>query len=529
MHFPVELRPLPVLPVVLLTAAPLLGAPAAPQGGGQIGKELALPVHLADGDEYLIPITELFEHGRKAFAANWTDQEGGGRPRSKGTGAGLSDPADPLTFPRNFNRVSAPDANSCLGCHNAPFAGGGGDIVANVFVLGQRFDFATFDHSDLLPTKGAVDEVGNFAQLQSIANSRNTLGMFGSGYIEMLARQMTADLREQRDQCPPGGSVALSSKGIDFGTLSRDATGAWDCSQVTGLVPPSLATSGPSDPPNLVLRPFHQASNVVSLRQFTNNAMNHHHGIQSTERFGLGTDPDGDGFQDELTRADVTATTIYQAALAVPGRVIPNDPDIEHAVHLGEWLFVQIGCAECHVPSLPLDDSGWIFVEPNPYNPAGNLQTGGAPDLLVDLSSDRFPQPRLKPKAGVVEVMAFTDLKVHDITSGPGDPNREPIDMNRAPGSSEFFAGNGRFLTRKLWGVANEPPYFHHGQYTTLRQAVLAHAGEADVARAAFEGLAAHEQDSVIEMLKTLQVLPPGTHHLIVDEHGQKKKWKDNF
>jgi hypothetical protein len=31
----------------------------------------------------------------------------------------------------------------------------------------------------------------------------------------------------------------------------------------------------------------HQAANVVSLREFTNNAFNQHHGMQSTERFGL--------------------------------------------------------------------------------------------------------------------------------------------------------------------------------------------------------------------------------------------------
>ena len=80
--------------------------------------------------------------------------------------------------------------------------------------------------------------------------------------------------------------------------------------------------------------------------------------------------------------------------------------------------------------------------------------------------------------------------------------------MNQPPGSPGFFAGNRKFLTRKLWGTANEPPYFHHGQFTTLRQAVLAHAGEALATRQAFEALATHEQDALIEFLKTLQVLP---------------------
>ena len=83
-------------------------------------------------------LSTLLEFGRQLFTANWTIQEGQGRPFAKGVGTptGLSDPTSPLVFPRNFNRLSAPDANSCSGCHNVPIAGGAGDIVANVFVLG---------------------------------------------------------------------------------------------------------------------------------------------------------------------------------------------------------------------------------------------------------------------------------------------------------------------------------------------------------------------------------------------------------
>ncbi len=184
-----------------------------------IGVEVAVPTHLQDGEEYMLDIPSLLLYGESLFNANWTDQEGGGRPLTKGTGAPLSDPNDPLIFPRNFNRLSAPDSNACTGCHNAPFgmAGGGGDFVTNVFVLSQRFDFVTFDHDDLTPTKGAVDESGNFALQQTIANSRATLGMFGSGYIEMLARQMTADLQTIRDATKPGTSGPLVTKGISLG------------------------------------------------------------------------------------------------------------------------------------------------------------------------------------------------------------------------------------------------------------------------------------------------------------------------
>jgi hypothetical protein len=459
----------------------------------------------------------------------WTAQEGAGRPLTKGTGAPLSDPSSPLVFPRAFNRISANDANSCAGCHNAPFgvSGGGGDFVAGVFVLGQRFDFATLDAADPAPTRGTMQENGTPANVQTIGNYRASLGMFGAGYIELLSREITADLQAIRNGTPAGGSSELRSKGISFGRIARRADGTWDVSQVVGLPAPSLATASASAPPNLIVRPFHQAGAVVSLRQFSNNAFNHHHGIQSTERFGRDVDPDGDTFANEMTRADVTAVSVFQATLAVPGRVIPRNRAIEEAISRGEQLFTQIGCAQCHVPELPLHSP--VFVEPNPFNPAGNLLPGQAPDLAVDLNDRRLPEPRLESRDGVTMVPAFTDLKLHDICSGPTDPNREALDMNQPGGSAGFFAGNTEFITKKLWGSANEPPYFHHGQFTTMRQAILAHSGEALASRQAFEALSAHDRDCVVECLKTLQVLEPGMRSLVVDEHGHPRNWRSSF
>lgn len=61
----------------------------------------------------------------------------------------------------------------------------------------------------------------------------------------------------------------------------------------------------------------------------------------------MNTDPDGDGFVNDVTQADMTAISLYQAAMPVPGRVIPNDPYIEQAVLTGERVFDKIGCARC--------------------------------------------------------------------------------------------------------------------------------------------------------------------------------------
>jgi CxxC motif-containing protein (DUF1111 family) len=225
----------------------------------------------------------------------------------------------------------------------------------------------------------------------------------------------------------------------------------------------------------------------------------------------------------------VTAATIFEATLPVPGRVIPNEPDVERAVLAGERTFDRIRCTACHVPALPLDERGWIYSEPGPYNPVGNLRRTGARVLDVDLTDPALPQPRLKPSPenpAVLLVPAYTDFKLHDITDPADAGAREPLDAGQPPRSAAFVAGNRRFLTRRLWGAANTPPYFHHGLFTTMRQAVLAHSGEALQQRQAFQGLAKNDQDALIEFLKSLQVLPPGTKDLVVDERFQPKVWR---
>jgi hypothetical protein len=355
--------------------------------------------------------------------------------------------------------------------------------------------------------------------LQNAANFRATTGMFGAGYLEMLAREMTADLQAIRGTIHLGETRKLVSKGIDFGELTLGRNGLWDTSRVHGLGRLSLLSTDSHNPPTLVIRPWHQASNVVSLREFSNTAFNHHHGIQSTERFGLDTDQDGDGIRNEMTRADITAVSIWQATMAVPGRVIPRDPVIERAVAAGERAFEAVGCAQCHVPRLPLGKAGTIYSEPGPFNPAGNLRLGDARPVTVDLGSDLLPPPRLRPDVrGTVWVEAYTDFKLHDLCDAESGA-KEPLDQNQSQWSRRFVDGNCRFLTKRLWGAANEPPYFHHGLFTTMRQAILAHGGEAAGSRRAFEALPPYERDAIVEFLKTLQVLRPGTRTRIVEQY----------
>src|SRR5947199_8595933 len=88
----------------------LAGEPSTPKKS-TIGQEVSVPRHLADDEEFKLPLSALLEHGKWLFMANWTEQEGGGRPLTKGNGKALSDLSHPLTGERGCNGVSAPDAN----------------------------------------------------------------------------------------------------------------------------------------------------------------------------------------------------------------------------------------------------------------------------------------------------------------------------------------------------------------------------------------------------------------------------------
>jgi hypothetical protein len=456
----------------------------------RIGERPALEAHVNESDieNGLIRLKKLLELGEEIFAARWTKLDGQGRPAA--TGAGTPTKRDPSHNP-GFLRTSGTDSTSCADCHNQPTIGGAGGFVANVFVLAQVLD----------PVTDSVSA--------EFSDERNTLGMNGSGAIEMLAREMTADLLSKRDEVKSEARASgkdatgqLDTKGVNFGRITAHADGSVDASKVEGV------------DADLIVKPFHQKGVVNSVRVFTVNAFNHHHGMEAVERFGIGqkdsqgntittNDFDEDGVPDELSVGDITAATIFQVALNIPGRVIADDPIRRAAADRGEARFAQLGCADCHKPALTLNSR--LFSEPNPFNPPGNLRVGDVQHLVTfDLTSD-IPKPRLeRSEAGGAIVRAFTDLKRHVICD-EGDPFfcNERLVQNGVP--------TDQFITRKLWDGGNKGHYGHRGDLTTLTEAILHHAGEARGQRERFAALTRDQQSEVIEYLKQLQVLPIGS------------------
>ena len=446
----------------------------------------ALKQHLEQGAIItgIYKFDDLFDHGEQLFIARFNRCDGQGRPTTTGTGA-HRESGQPA-----MSRISAPDSNSCAGCHNQPRPGGAGDFVANVFVLAQGAD----------PVLTSTEA--------EFSNNRNTLGMFGAGPIEMLAREMTAELHAVRDAAIEQASetnqtviVPLIVKGISFGSLSVAPDGTLDTSAVEGV------------DPDLIIKPFHQAGVAVSLREFTVNAMNHHHGMQAEERFDLNPDKmnpdyDQDGVERELTIGDITASVIWQAALGTPLQVLPEDRTLLASAQRGEAIFSEIGCASCHVPSLPLKSR--FFIEPNPYNPPGTW-SDTSQSFIFDMT-EAGEYPRLEQDGNGAIVRAYTDLKRHNLCD-PEDMQdairyycNEKLAQNRP--DEHGLPGSEFFLTRKLWDVGSSAPYGHRGDLTTIAEAILMHGGEARVTRDNFTQLEFNDQQALVDFLYTLQVVP---------------------
>ena len=421
---------------------------------------------------------ELTEQGRALFAARFTILDGAGRP---GATQAIVPTRSRRPAEHAFQRLAGPDANACSSCHNEPVAGGAGGFVANAFVS-EGFESAEFDTLD-----------------PQFSNERGTNHLFGAGLIELLAREMTVDLTAARaaalkEARARGTQVrqALTSKGVDFGRITALPDGSVDLGELDGV------------DDDLVVRPFTQKGVMTSLRQFTVNALNQHHGMQPDERWGTrwtGTaDFDGDGHDDEIGAGEVSALVAWQATLPAPREIAPQDAAWRKAAAQGRDVFAELGCTSCHRPSLPLDSLA--FSDPGPVDMAGTLRDGDVESPAVyDLALTEWAKALPRDAEGRVLVPLFGDLKRHRIAdTRTADLGNETL--------AQRFVERDVFMTAELWGLADTAPYGHRGDMTTLDEVIRAHGGAASDSAMAYGDLAEAERSALIAWLKTLRITP---------------------
>ncbi|MCH8882188.1 MAG: hypothetical protein IIA41_01670 [SAR324 cluster bacterium] len=511
-RLPVGLGRMRIPAAGLLCGAALAGwgaGPAAATEGPRIGERPVVETHLDQarinaGD---VNFDQLFEHGRLLFSARFNKLDGQGRPATTGAAAPRIPDEPPWT------RIATPGTNSCAGCHYQPEAGGAGDFVANAFVGANGTDPVTLSLSP------------------RISMERNSVALHGAGPIEMLAREMSAEMIAIREEARETALARveagedpmqvyetrdLITKGVNFGKIRVRGDGKVNPSRIEGV------------DWDLIIKAFHQKGAKVSLREFASRAMNLHHGMQAVEKFGADKDPDRDGVTNELTVGDITALAIFQAGLGTPGRKIPTHPYVFRAVGRGKALFERIGCGECHLPVLRLNDRH--FYEPNPFNPTRHaLRKEGLGAVLKFDMTRAGLKPRLEADGNGALVRAFTDLKRHNVSDGDYNHfanEQRPMGTLFGYASRDSFYAvpanpnrpNAEFLTAKLWFVGNTDPYGHRGDLTMITEAIYQHGGEARESRDGFFALSEFERDAVVEYLKTLQILPAGSPRVVFED-----------
>ena len=405
--------------------------------------------------------------GRQLFQRKFTVAQGQGPNIDDGTGD------------LNINNgIGAGLADSCAACHGRPrgSAGSGGDVATR-------------------------------------PDSRDAPHLFGLGLKEMLADEITGDLRAIRAQAVVNamhsGTVvtsALVSKGINFGTVSAHADGSVDSSHVVGV------------DPDLRVRPFFAQGGTISIREFTAGALHAEMGMEAC------TDPD-------LAGASAGGRVVTPSGMVLDGSLdrieapppcdADNGNEIDPALvdflefyllnyfkpGLGEQtpsvknglkVFNKIGCASCHIQSLPIVHDRRVANVNTVFDPVNGIfnRLFATASLSLTTTGDSGGALKLASLQPFTVDNIFTDFKRHDIGAGFYERNYD--------GSLQT-----EFLTRPLWGVGSTAPYGHDGRSINLTEVILRHGGEAQASRNAFASLDADSMRQLLDFLNSLILFPP--------------------
>jgi hypothetical protein len=413
--------------------------------------------------------------GRQLFQRKFTRSEGQGSAYGDGVG--------------NINvdlAIGAGLADSCATCHGRPrgTAGSGGSVVTR-------------------------------------PDSRDAPHLFGLGLKEMLADEITYDLRNAREAVAREAqdqrrklSRALWSKGIHFGTITAHPDGSIDVSGVRGV------------DPDLRVRPFFSHGETISIREFIVGALKNEMGLEAVDpdlarAAGGGVvrtlsgmlldgtrdkieaprvmtaleDPDGDGVVNEIPESIVDYLEFYLFNYFKPATYQQTQLTQE-----GRRLLDGVGCTNCHVANLTVErDRRYADVE-TVYDPLRGIFNGlfATASVLTTTISDTGDMPPVHmPRLGKFQVNnIFTDFKRHDL-----GPNFYELNYDGTIRTE--------FLTAPLWGAGTTAPYGHDGRSINLTEVILRHGGEAQAARDRFAGLQPIERESMLAFLNSLVLFPP--------------------
>lgn len=205
---------------------------------------------------------------------------------------------------------------------------------------------------------------------------------------------------------------------------------------------------------------FGWKADVATLEEFTRSALRLEMGLTSgTDQRDQVNGRIAPADTDPRSEPEVDSTTVAQLTdfvrfLAPPAAATPHSAAHRDTLERGRALFTRAGCARCHVPA---------------------MRTGA------------HDNPALSRKL----VTLYSDLLLHDM--GP-----------RLANVCTHDAAPQELRTSPLAGLGHRRFFLHDGRAVDLRDAILAHGGEAQGARDAFARLAWLQQEFLTLFLRSL-------------------------
>ncbi|MBI4776372.1 MAG: hypothetical protein HY788_19705 [Deltaproteobacteria bacterium] len=417
----------------------------------------------AGGRMFTTPFNKFDGYGDGPYDASMDPRSFGARPSLQGNGT--------------FLRVNGLDAQTCLECH---------------FITRNSTIPATLGIGGVAGAGGSVIFMPSFVDVAESQpgkfNGRliNPPFLFGSGGVELVAKEMTVRLQQLRAEAfsKPSIRVPLETKGVSFGSIVADGQGGLDTSEVEGM------------DEDLVVRPFGRKGEFATVRDFDVAAMRFHFGMEPVEEVGEGVDGDGDGVGDEILVGELSVLHIFNTNL--PSPVMEG---LDMSAMRGLAAFVRIGCAFCHRPFLNSESRSLAYAYPE-------IDTDPGANVYYESDLSETAGFTLNDNGGILAPL-FSDLKRHDM----GSQLKESFDLVDDQRNREF-------ITARLWGVRDTAPYLHDGRALTLREAILLHGGEAQNARDEFVSLPVDRADHVIAFLYCLRT--PVDNPAVQHENGDR-------
>ena len=340
----------------------------------------------------------LMEIGRHLFTQRFTAAEGygegpGGPRELKRREDGAHGPMAAFNkLP--WMRVNGLDSQSCLECHSvsgmerdglavaeaqrprADGQSGAGTIATSAIINPMRQTPAPTWVHDSLVANGYADPDALLAVFL-----RNPPHVFGAGYAQSLAEEMSFDLLDARYRTlraavdDPGVvyEIGLETKGTSYGVYGAAVhPGAGDiffdelgpCGENAQLDEYCGQIDGVGE--DFVVRPFQWKGIASNMRNFVRDALNFHFGMTPVEMAPGDPDQDGDGVPNEVSVGEVTALTAFALSTRPPTQVEPESDADWAQVERGRALFLgqimpsgygqEDACASCHHESKELWD-----------------------------------------------------------------------------------------------------------------------------------------------------------------------------